>query len=186
MSDSESDRGNRTDETESGVDGSNIAPDVRVRPVDRADLLDVLGIERASFSEPWPYAAFESVLDAPAFLVAVRTTETVGSNEEILGYVVGDVMPNHGHDIGHIKDLAVRPDARGEGVGRRLLREALFGLSLAGAAIVKLEVRESNDVARSLYRNEGFEPTRRIPQYYSDGEDALLLVVDLQSRDSDG
>jgi ribosomal-protein-alanine N-acetyltransferase len=47
------------------------APDVTVRPADRADLIDVLRIERASFSEPWPYAAFESLLDAPAFLVAV-------------------------------------------------------------------------------------------------------------------
>ena len=45
-------------------------PAVTVRPADRADLLDVLRIERESFSDPWPYAAFESVLDAPAFLVA--------------------------------------------------------------------------------------------------------------------
>ncbi|RLM56847.1 GNAT family N-acetyltransferase [Halobellus sp. Atlit-31R] len=155
---------------------------MRTRPADRADLLDVLSIERTSFSDPWPYAAFESVLDAPAFLVAVPTDGSVDGTGEILGYVVGDVMPNHGRDIGHVKDLAVRPDARGEGVGRKLLRDALFGLSLAGAAVVKLEVREGNEVARSLYREEGFEPTRRIPRYYSDGEDALLLVCDLQSR----
>ena len=174
-------------------------PTVTVRPADRADLLDVLRIERRSFSEPWPYAAFESVLDAPAFLVAegeVERSETsegasgesrpasregVDGDGTLLGYVVGDVMPNHGRDIGHIKDLAVRPDARGEGVGRRLLREALFGLALAGAAVVKLEVREGNDAARSLYRDEGFEPTRRVPRYYGDGEDALILVVDVEA-----
>ncbi|MFB6091590.1 MAG: ribosomal protein S18-alanine N-acetyltransferase [Haloquadratum sp.] len=146
--------------------------------MDRADLLDVLRIERASFSEPWPYSAFESLLDAPAFLVAVRDE---GNGEAILGYVVGDVMPNHGRDIGHVKDLAVRPDARGEGIGRQLLREAIVTLSVAGAAVVKLEVRESNETARSLYRDEGFEPTRRMSNYYDDGEDALLLVMDLRS-----
>ncbi|SEF90225.1 ribosomal-protein-alanine N-acetyltransferase [Halobellus limi] len=154
-------------------------PAVTVRPADRADLLDVLRIERNAFSEPWPYAAFESVLDAPAFLVAVGPG--VDGDDTLLGYVVGDVMPNNGRDIGHIKDLAVRPDARGEGVGRRLLREALFGLALAGAVVVKLEVREGNDAARSLYREEGFEPTRRVPRYYGDGEDALILVVDVEA-----
>ncbi|WP_238993977.1 GNAT family N-acetyltransferase [Halobellus captivus] len=150
-----------------------------VRPADRADLLDVLRIERTAFSEPWPYAAFESVLDAPAFLVAVG--DGVDGPGTVLGYVVGDVMPNHGRDIGHIKDLAVRPNARRKGIGRRLLREALFGLALAGAAVVKLEVREGNQTARSLYREEGFEPTRRVPRYYGDGEDALILVVDVDA-----
>ncbi|MGQ4556762.1 GNAT family N-acetyltransferase [Halobellus sp. GM3] len=161
-------------------DGSETASgsSVTVRPADRADLLDVLRIERRSFSEPWPYAAFESLLDAPAFLVAVG--DGVDGECTVLGYVVGDVMPNHGRDIGHIKDLAVRPDARGAGIGRRLLREGLFGLALAGAAVAKLEVREGNDPARSLYREMGFEPTRRVPGYYADGEDALLLVVDLE------
>ena len=153
---------------------------VTVRPVARADLLDVLQIERESFAEPWPYAAFESLVDAPAFLVAVdEPGDERGTHPSILGYVVGDVTPNHGRDIGHIKDLAVRPDARGAGIGRRLLREALLALSVSGAAVAKLEVREGNDVARSLYTDEGFEPTRRVPRYYGDGEDALLLVTEL-------
>jgi ribosomal-protein-alanine N-acetyltransferase len=150
-------------------------PGVTVRAAGRADLLDVLRIERDSFAEPWPYAAFESLLDAPAFLVAVGDDD----DRPLLGYVVGDVTPNHGRDIGHIKDLAVRPDARGAGIGRRLLREALVELSLSGAVVAKLEVRAGNDAARSLYRAEGFEPTRRVPRYYGDGEDALLLVTEL-------
>ena len=143
-----------------------------IRPVERADLLAVVRIERACFDDPWPYDAFERLLDAPAFLVAER-------GEAVCGYVVADVTPNAGRDIGHIKDLAVRPDARGAGIGRRLLREALLELSLSGAAVAKLEVRASNDAARSLYRAEGFEPTRRVPRYYGNGEDALLLVTEL-------
>lgn len=175
---SDPDRGRRAGHDRVADDGGGETPgDVSIRPVGRADLLDVLAIERASFSDPWPYAAFESVLDAPAFLAAVRPAGD--GTEELLGYVVGDVMPNHGRDIGHIKDLAVRPDARGQGLGRRLLREALFSLSLTGAVVVKLEVREGNDPARSLYREEGFEPTRRVPNYYNDGEDALILVAEV-------
>ena len=164
----------------SGDPGGESALAVTVRPADRADLLNVLRIERESFSEPWPYAAFESLVDAPAFLVAVgEPGDGRGTTPSILGYVVGDVTPNHGRDIGHIKDLAVRPDARGAGIGRRLLREALLALSTSGAAVAKLEVREGNDAARSLYTDEGFEPTKRMPRYYGDGEDALLLVTEL-------
>jgi len=165
------------DDSGDGPGGARTGADVSVRPAGRADLLDVLRIERESFAEPWPYSAFESLLDAPAFLVAAGDAGDGGRS--ILGYVVGDVTPNHGRDIGHIKDLAVRRDARGAGVGRRLLREALLELSLAGAVVAKLEVRAGNDAARSLYRAEGFEPTRRVPRYYGDGEDAFLLVTEL-------
>ncbi|GAA0515135.1 ribosomal-protein-alanine N-acetyltransferase [Halorubrum aquaticum] len=146
--------------------------EVTIRPVERADLLSVLRIERECFSDPWPYDAFERLIDEPAFLVAER-------EGAVVGYVVADITPNAGRDIGHIKDLAVHPDARGRGIGRALLRAGLARLRAAGAAVVKLEVREGNDPARSLYATEGFEPVRRAKRYYRDGEDALVLVVDL-------
>ncbi|ELZ81838.1 ribosomal-protein-alanine N-acetyltransferase [Haloferax elongans ATCC BAA-1513] len=146
--------------------------DVVVRRADRADLLDVLRIERTCFDEPWPYSAFELFVDEPAFLVAAR-------GNDILGYVVADVMPNHGNDIGHVKDLAVRPEARGRGLGRHLLVSALTRLVMAGATVVKLEVRVSNDPALDLYRSVGFQAARRNPGYYSNGEDAYIMVLDL-------
>ncbi|KTG30480.1 ribosomal protein S18-alanine N-acetyltransferase [Haloferax profundi] len=154
-----------------------LADDVIVRRAERADLLDVLRIERACFSEPWPYSAFELFVDEPAFLVAARGTE-------ILGYVVADVMPNHGNDIGHVKDLAVRPEARGNGLGRRLLLDALTAMTIAGAAVVKLEVRASNEPARNLYQSVGFRPARRVPRYYGDGEDAFIMVLDIHDWQS--
>ena len=143
-----------------------------VRQVEPADLLAVVRIERACFSDPWPRDAFERLLDEPAFLVAERAGAVVG-------FVVADRTPNHGRDIGHVKDLAVHPEARGEGIGRTLLRSALARLRATGVAVARLEVREGNDPARSLYADEGFEPIRRVGGYYPDGEDALVLVVDL-------
>ncbi|ELZ34095.1 (SSU ribosomal protein s18p)-alanine acetyltransferase [Halogeometricum pallidum JCM 14848] len=164
---------NGSADTDADVDAaSDPLVDVTVRRVERADLLDVLRIEKRCFTEPWPYAAFESFLDEPGFLIAERE----GS---VLGYVVADVMPNHGRDIGHIKDLAVAPEARGLGLGRRILRRGLLSLSFSGAAVVKLEVRVENEPALSLYREVGFDPARRVPSYYADGEDAYLMVLDL-------
>lgn len=147
-------------------------PDVAVRTAERSDLLAVTRIERECFSDPWPYDAFRRLLDEPAFLVAATADATVG-------YVVADRTPTHGRDVGHVKDLAVRPGARGEGVGRTLLRSALARLRATGTAVARLEVRVGNDPARSLYAGEGFEPIRRETNYYRDGEDALVLAIDL-------
>jgi ribosomal-protein-alanine N-acetyltransferase len=95
-----------------------------------------------------------------------------------VGYVVADSVPNHGRPLGHIKDIAVRGDRRGEGIGATLLERALGVLGTQGVRSVKLEVRESNTRARSLYRQYGFVHRRTVPRYYSDGENALVLVRD--------
>jgi ribosomal-protein-alanine N-acetyltransferase len=53
---------------------------------------------------------------------------------------------------------------------------------------VKLEVREGNDPARTLYENFGFQTLRRVRNYYDDGTDAFVMVRDLDDwgrRDRD-
>jgi len=143
---------------------------MRVRQAERADLLAVHRIEQASFPQPWPFDAFEQYLDEPGFLVA-----DAGG---VVGYVVADSVPNHGRPLGHIKDIAVREQQRGQGIGSTLLERALGVLAARGVASVKLEVRESNAGARRLYRDFDFVHRRTVPRYYSDGEDALVLVRD--------
>jgi len=139
-----------------------------VRRAERADLIAIYRIERTSFDQPWPYAAFEGFLGSAGFLVA--------ADPGVVGYVVADVVPAHGRDLGHIKDLAVSESRRGEGIGSLLLRHGLSVLERHGAASVKLEVRESNEGAIGLYRSLGFEHRRTLADYYGDGEDALVFV----------
>jgi ribosomal-protein-alanine N-acetyltransferase len=143
---------------------------VRVRQAERADLLSVHRIEQAAFPQPWPFDAFEQYLGEPGFLVA--------DDGRVLGYVVADSVPNHGRPLGHIKDIAVHDEYRGRGIGSTLLERALGVLASRGVASVKLEVRESNTGARRLYREYDFVHRRTVPRYYSDGEDALVLVRD--------
>ncbi|MEF8842642.1 MAG: ribosomal protein S18-alanine N-acetyltransferase [Haloarculaceae archaeon] len=142
--------------------------DPEIRPAVRADLLEVFRIEQASFPQPWPYSAFEGFLDAPGFLVAV--------DEGVVGYVVADTVPNHGRPLGHLKDIAVRPDRRGEGIGASLLGGALSALTGERTSRVKLEVRAGNDEAIGLYRAFGFTHHHTVPRYYEDGEDALVML----------
>lgn len=143
-----------------------------IRRAERVDLLAVVSIENASFDQPWPYDAFEGFLGEAGFLVADR-------DGRILGYVVADVTRTIGRRLGHVKDVAVHPDHRGEGVGTALLSRALAVLAANGADTVKLEVRRSNDDAIGLYREFGFEPLRLIAGYYGDGEDAIVMIRQL-------
>lgn len=59
----------------------------------------------------------------------------------------------------NIHDLAVLPEFRGRGVGRRLLEAVERRAADLGCCKVTLEVREDNDRARRLYRSLGYGHT---------------------------
>ena len=154
---------------------------VSIRRAEREDLHDVSRIERDVFPQPWPRGAFEEFLGEPGFLVAVSDGATSGDDEEesVVGYVVADVVGNYGRRIGHVKDVAVAPAYRRRGVATALLDRALDTLAGQAVASVKLEVREHNESAHALYEQFGFRLRRRLPEYYADGEDALVFVTPL-------
>jgi len=74
-----------------------------------------------------------------------------------------------------ILQVAVPPDLRRRGLGRRLVRGALSLAASGGAESVFLEVRPTNASALALYLAEGFAQVGRRRAYYRNGEDALLL-----------
>ena len=126
---------------------------------------------------------FLVVEDAPIDGADPNPNADVG---RVAGYVVADVIPNHNQPLGHVKDLAVHPDRRGDGLGRELLTRGLAVLAAQGARSVKLEVRRSNTAALSLYRDFGFEYLQTLPRYYGDGEDAFVFVTRVSRRGSGG
>jgi [ribosomal protein S18]-alanine N-acetyltransferase len=79
--------------------------------------------------------------------------------------------------------IAVRPEVRGTGLGRRLMQDLMAQARDSGVAQLFLEVREGNDPALGLYRSAGFEPIGRRARYYRgrDGRahDAITLRYDL-------
>lgn len=143
-----------------------------IEPMQVEDVEEVLAIERASFAAPWSRLAFLSEL-----LENERAVYLVAREE---GAVIGYVGMWRILDEGHITNLAVHPDARRRGVGRRLL-EALCNLAIArGLRRLTLEVRVSNSVAQHLYESLGFSVAGIRPGYYQDNqEDALIMWRDL-------
>jgi ribosomal-protein-alanine N-acetyltransferase len=140
------------------------------RPARPADLDAIARIEVDSFGDPWPAEAFRTYLGG-CFLVA----EEAGA---ILGYLVARTAG----DEAEVLDVAVTPAARGRGIGRALLAEALRRLRARGARRAYLEVRESNAAARRLYQSLGFAAVGRRRGYYRQPtEDALVLARDVSA-----
>jgi ribosomal-protein-alanine N-acetyltransferase len=84
----------------------------------------------------------------------------------------------------HIHNLAVAPEARRQGLGRRLLGMALESATARGARVIHLEVRAGNVAARALYLSMGFRELGRRAAYYSAPlEDAVLLSRETPADD---
>ena len=78
-------------------------------------------------------------------------------------------------DEAHVVIIASRPDERRRGVGELLLIACLERALQRNSRIVSLEVRASNDAARSLYRKYGFQDIGVKRRYYSGIEDAIIM-----------
>jgi [ribosomal protein S18]-alanine N-acetyltransferase len=132
------------------------------------DIPAVVAIERAAFSDPWSARSFRDAMEQDAVYFACARSD----GGEALGYVVAWFAA----DEGEIANLAVAPDGWGQGVGRALLDAALDEAQRRRTAAMYLEVRETNDRARRLYRSCGFAEIGRRRRYYRRPvEDAIVL-----------
>ena len=135
------------------------------------DVDAVAAIEEATFARPWSRESFRQELTRNAvarYLVAEE-------NGEILGYAGAWVIL----DESHITNIAVREDARGRGIGKKLTVDLLQVLSNLGACYATLEVRVSNLRAQNLYKSLGFISVGKRKRYYEDNnEDAFLMVCE--------
>ena len=135
------------------------------------DVDEVAAIEQAVFARPWSRDSFRQELTrnaAARYLVAEE-------DGHVVGYAGAWIIL----DESHITNIAVREDARGRGLGRRLTQELLQTLSSLGACYATLEVRVSNLRAQQLYKSLGFVSVGKRKRYYEDnGEDAFLMVCE--------
>lgn len=76
---------------------------------------------------------------------------------------------------GHVVSIAVLPRFRRKGVAQALLNTAMNGMCFYKAKQCFLEVRVTNDAGVALYKKLGFEVSRTVHGYYSDGEDAYVM-----------
>jgi ribosomal protein S18 acetylase RimI-like enzyme len=92
--------------------------------------------------------------------VAIFVAERAGT---IVGYVYAGMEPRSWQQLrdvaGFIHDVVVDPDARGVGVGTRLIETAAAWLVARGAPRVMLWTAEKNQEAQRLFERLGFRRT---------------------------
>ncbi|MFZ9288389.1 MAG: ribosomal protein S18-alanine N-acetyltransferase [Vulcanococcus sp.] len=83
----------------------------------------------------------------------------------------------------HITAVAVDPDHRRKGLGKRALEGLLEEARSQGAAHATLEVAQGNQAARRLYEGCGFATAGIRRAYYRNGDDALIQWMRLHNRE---
>ena len=104
--------------------------------------------------------------------------ELPGSPEAIVGFIVAEAASRGG---GHIITIDVLPQARGAGIGSRLLRIAEDRVRASGCHTVTLETAVDNRIALAFYKTHKYSVVKTIPRYYSGGLDALVMKKNLLS-----
>jgi ribosomal-protein-alanine N-acetyltransferase len=149
--------------------------DIVIRRMKIDDLEQVHAIDVLSFAMPWPPSSYRfELLENPASLSWVVEAILPDGKPRVVGMSVIWLVK----DEAHIATIAVHPDFRRNGIGRKLLVEILRECIGNGAKQATLEVRANNIAAQNLYRDFGFEVVNRRLRYYSDNnEDALMMTA---------
>ena len=138
------------------------------------DLFDILTIEKQSFSTPWSEKSFQMSLENPITHTIVKM-----QGGRVIGYAVYSVL----FEDCELYNIATDPAHRGQGIGNALLTAVIDDCRKRGGEILRLEVRRSNQPARSMYRKFGFsEEGIRKNYYQAPIEDAILTHLSMEKQ----
>ena len=138
--------------------GSN--PSWFVSEAGEDDLPALAEIHEASFPHGWDADTLHRMLDGGMFALVARRE---GGHSEPRGFVLVRAIG----DEAKIITVATDPAARGKGVGRALMDEAIRRLQRDRVSRLFLEVSERNAPALALYRALGFRKIGERKAYYA-------------------
>lgn len=137
---------------------------VTLRVADSRDLADLYRLEQVAFSgDRFTRRQLWHLLNRAHALTLLAVAE----GGRLLGY--GTLLFRHGSGRARLYSFCVHPEARGAGLGRRLLARLEARALARDCDRLVLEVRADNQVALSLYRSMGLGPSDWLPDYYEDG-----------------
>lgn len=148
------------------------------------DTLDaVMAVMDSSFDphwrEAWTRKQVSDSLEMPSTFV--QLCDDAGEAIAI-GPAAGFVLSRQALDEEELLLIAVRPKARGRGLGARLMDAYMRAARRRGVRRIFLEMR-ANNPAHALYKRSGFAPIGTRPRYYlaADGQaiDAITFARNL-------
>jgi [ribosomal protein S18]-alanine N-acetyltransferase len=123
-------------------------PDVKLRPVEKRDIPALLAIEEACFEDFWRYDAlsFEEIAETHPYFVVAEL------NGKVVGYQFNALEDEHGYLV----RIAVHPSVNGQGIGIRLMSEAIAFFKQEHVLRIMLNTQDDNVRAHRLYEWFGF------------------------------
>jgi [ribosomal protein S18]-alanine N-acetyltransferase len=145
-----------------------------IRPLTISQLDECWRLDQRCFVDGEAYSreTFDYLLTAPESV----SYRAVSSGGIMVGFVIGLVEPDH---TGHVTTVGVSPEHRRRHLAKRLMAEVEMGFRRRNVRLVRLEVRSLNIAAQRLYEGLGYTVTQRLPKYYSNGGDGLLMLKSL-------
>lgn len=139
----------------------------RVRPMEVDDIEDVVKGEEEIFGHSLGYDMLytDLTLNPYAHYLVLEI------DKKIRGYIGLWIDEN-----AEIINVYVDKEYQGLGFGELLLDFAIDLCAMSQIKCLSLEVRPSNVKAINLYEKKDFKLSHRRPNYYKDGEDALVLI----------
>ena len=150
-----------------------------------------LTLRLAAPADAMPIAAMSRELieaGLPWSWTTERVARNLGQSDTLVltardgAHLAGFAIMQFGEERAHLSLLAVRPDCRRQGVGRRMLEWLTDSALTAGIASIHLELRENNPGARRFYLEQGFSEAARIPGYYRGVETAVRMLRDIRVK----
>lgn len=147
-----------------------------------ATLDAVMAVMEAGFDpywrEAWTRAQIADSLEMPSTFLLLVDREGVPVHG---AKAAGFVLSRQALDEEELLLIAVHPDHRGNGLGRRLMDEYLAAARQRGVRRVFLEMR-ANNAARALYQRSGFTPIGTRPRYYRTADGQALDAITFARR----
>jgi ribosomal-protein-alanine N-acetyltransferase len=149
---------------------------MKIRLASKDDLRAIVSLQqKAPEAAHWTLGDYERLMADAGGTILVAELETM-EPPKLLGFAALHRII----DEVEVRNLAVDPEHRQQGIGRALLVAAREQMLRAGAKRVFLEVRASNKPAQSLYYSIGFALHSVRKDYYREPqEDALVLALEL-------
>lgn len=109
----------------------------------------------------------------------IRHPDTMVLVASVAGILKGFAIMNFGTEKAHLLLLAVAPKAQRSGIGKAMLEWLEKSCDTAGIAVIRLEVRASNQPARQFYERAGYCFVSQLSQYYDGREAAIVMAKSL-------
>lgn len=139
-----------------------------IRPMTVDDLPQIHLLECAAQSSPWSLEQFAEELGKPYSRIDLCWRDGQLAGFICTWLVAGELQ---------IQNVATAPAFRRQGVAARLLTYVFDQCRDSGFESAWLEVRVGNAPAIALYERFGFTVVGRRPNYYADGEEALVMCL---------